>query len=313
MKEIRLSTLISIAIMLSVLAALPLAAAAFWGQVTFVKGAVTVVKSSGGQALPVKRGDILHGGDRVKSGENSKASLLLSDGSILVVPASSEVVLGQSPKSQSPQLQVVAKNLSKTLLSREGDNPMLKHLGGLRGEERNIALAPCKTKVKVGPTRLVWLPKVGVSKYAVTLMGPDDSLFESTVQGTDLLVPAEKLVPGVTYYWEVRDAALKDSITALGSGTFTTLEKKAEEEVSKLEKSISDAFPSGSAGADSTPLFLYYQVYIEKGMNLDALLRLDKISSIDPEDAEVKRWKRDLCKEMGIDEGSLPSISAAAR
>lgn len=272
----------------------------FWAQVTFLKGTATFIAAGSLQPQPLKRGAVLHRGDSIKAGDASQVSLLLSDGGVLVVRASSEVVLGKNPGASDPNMKVVASNLSRALLSREGDNPMLKHLGGLRGAEKNLALAPCRTKVRSTGLQLIWGVKPGVAKYAVTLMGPDDSITESTTSDTSMPVPPGKLIAGGVYYWEVRDASARDTLSILGSGTFTTLEKKTEQEVASLEKAIATAYPN--PGEDTTPQFLGFQIYRERGMNLDALQVLNRILKADPSDTELLRMRKDLCEEMGISE-----------
>ncbi len=282
------------------------AAEPFWAQVTFVKGTAIFVPAGGGGPQPLKRGAVLHRGDKVQAAEGGQASFLLSDGSVVVVRSGSEQLLGSAKPGEGPTLTAVAKNLSQALLAREGDNPMLKHLGGLRGGERNLAVGPCQTKVAAADVALVWAARPGVVRYAVTVMGPGDDLYEQTVQGTRLELPAGRLAKGATYYWEVRDAAAADTFTALGSGSFTTLDAKAESRVKSLLEGIGKAFPG--PGDDDTPLFLSYQIYRENGMSLDALATVGAMLKRSPEDAELRRWQQDLCKDMGVDERDAPLL-----
>ena len=279
----------------------------FWAQVTYLKGSATFTAAGSQQAQPLKRGAVLHSGDIVATGEASRVSFLLSSGAVMVVEPSSKVVLGRAAVHLDPNLKVVASNLSKTLLSREGDNPMLKHLGGLRGTERNLALAPCRTKVRCEGLQILWISRAGVAKYAVTLMGPDDGISEFAASETKVTVPASNLAPGGVYYWEVRDGAAKDTLSILGSGTFTTLDKKTEEEVKSMEKAIAAAYPA--PGEDSTPQFLSFQIYRERGMNLDALRLLGKMLASSPSDGELLRLRKDLCEEMGISESDSARLT----
>lgn len=281
---------------------------AFWAQVTYLKGTASVIPAGSPDPQPLKRGAVLHRGDTVRAAESSQVSLLLSDGGILVVRALSEVVLGRV-MPPGPTLKAVASNLSKTLMAREGDNPMLKHLGGLRGSERNLAIAPCRTKVRRENLRLIWVAKPGVATYAVTLMGPDDILTEFSTAQTQVAVPAEKLNGGGVYYWEVRDAASRDSLSVLGSGTFTTLEKKAEDDLRALEASLHAAYPE--RGEDTTPQFLSLQIYRERGLNLDALRLLNSMAATAPGDPDLLRLRREICEEMGIPEADAAKLPAA--
>jgi hypothetical protein len=282
----------------------------FWAQVTFVRGTVSCVPQGSETSQDLRRGEVLHSGDTVRAGEGSQASLLLSDGSIVVVRPGKELVLGPAERASRPSLQVVAGNLSRTLLSREGDNPMLKHLGGLRASDSNIALAPCRTKVRA-PVRMVWLPWPGVSRYSVTVMGPQDVVFEGVCEGTSLDLPDAALDADTTYYWEVRDAVSDDTYTALGSGSFATLPLEVAESVRALEKALDAAFSEGDPETDSTPLFLAYQIYLENGLNLRALEILERLRARDPGDPALERWRQALCAEMGLEPDHVGQLFAA--
>jgi len=284
------------------------AAEPFWAQATFIKGEISFVPAGEDEAGSLERGQVLHQGDTVAVPEGARASFLLNDGGILVLKSSTETVLGPKVEAGEPSLKTVASNLSKTLLSREGDNPMLKHLGGLRGGYRNAALAPCRTKVLGDGVRLIWMKNTGTKKYIVTLMGPGDDLKEKTITETYWDVSSADLAPGEMYYWEVRDAASPDSFSTLGSGSFTVLEDKAGQEVRGLLSGIRTAFSGSTPVEDSTPLFLSYQIYREKGLNLDALVTLREMIGYDPADETLRRWQREICKEMGLPEELVPVL-----
>lgn len=279
----------------------------FWAQTTFVKGSVSVT-CKGKEPVSLKLGDILHRGDAVKTEKGSKASFLLHDGKIVVLQGGSDMTMGEVPKDGNPALVSVAKNLTKSLLAREGDNPMMKHLGGMRAYGKNIALAPNRTKVLLEDLKFIWLPSPPAKKYAFTLMGPDDMMWETTVPETTVEVPAEKLSPEATYYWEVRDAALRNSFTSLGSGSFTTLDQEESDKIQTLTASIRGAFQDVSPREDLTPTFLTYQIYREHGMNLYALIALQNMIDADPESEELLRWRRDLVRLMGLDIADIGRI-----
>lgn len=282
----------------------------FWAQVTFTKGEVSVTRNGEEKAVPLERGQVVHQGDQIHTGKGSRASLLRHDGSIKVVAANRTHEVGSTDRQGDGEgLKTVAGNLSKTLMSRGGDNPMLKHLGGLRGDERNLALSPSRTKVIAGDTELIWLPKYGTKKFQVTLMGPGDSLFEKMVEGTTLVVPAEEFKAGETYWWEVRDPRSRNAISSLGHGSFATLAEDEEKAVRAMLAEVDLAF--GEDADDSSGDFLRYQIYLEYGLHLDALRTLQGILGADGEDAGLLRRRKDLCDEMQIDEKDLQLISTS--
>ncbi len=283
----------------------------FWAQATAVKGDVLYQETGKLDKTALTIGKVLHKGDRIAASEDARASFLLSDGSILVVKPGTEVVLDKDSSTADPSLATVAKNLSKTLLSREGDNPMMKHLGGLRSTGKNIALAPNRTAVKVDDIQFVWLSKPLVKRYAFILMGPDDMFYEETTSETVLNVKADKLVNGATYWWEVRDASMKNSITSLGSGSFTTLDAKSEQNIDSLKESIDKAYVSVPEEGDTTGLFLTYQIYRENGMNLDALLALDRIIEANPDNSELGHWRSELVSMMGLEDADIQHLAGS--
>jgi hypothetical protein len=280
----------------------------FWAQATFVRGDVKVKPSGSNSVVELKLGEVLHRGDTVMTSEKSRASFLLSDGSIKAIGENSTVVLSSEKEAANTSLKTVAQNLSKSLLSREGNNPMLKHLGGLRGEERYIAVGPNKTKVHADSLRLSWVPVPGVSRYFVTLMGPGDMLYETAVENTYIDIPKEKITAGTTYYWEIRNASEKDSMTALGAASFTTLDKKEALDVKTLEENINSVQRSSEAQADSSLSFLLYQVYRGHGMDYDAVLMLEKILSAEKDNPEILKLKKELCKTLGISESDISRL-----
>ncbi len=279
----------------------PAAADEGWAQATFVRGEAVAVPAAGGAEQPIHLGAVLHQGDRVRVAAGGQASFLLASGRVVVVRGGNEAVLGADAAVSGPSLSEVAVNLSRTLLAREGDNPMLKHLGGLRSAGRALALVPNRTRVRAGAVRLVWTPAPGVASYAVAVMGPQASVFETTVAATRLDLPAEVVQPGATFFWEVRDAASADSFTALGSAGFTTLDRAAEDQVEALEASVAAGFADG--GEDSSPLFLRYQVLRQHGLGLEALEALEELRRQSAATAEVSRWRADLLEEMGLEDG----------
>lgn len=281
----------------------------FWAQTTFVKGAVTYLSPRAARAVPLQLGIVLHREDVVTTGEGARASFLLSDGGVLVVSSATSVTIEPRGATQGLAMKGLAQNLSQSLLAREGDNPMLKHLGGLRGAGANAALAPCRTKVRPGDLRFLWTPGHGTLSYIVTIMGPGDQIFEITTKEPSALAPAAKLAPGATYYWEVRDAATHDALAVMGSGTFTVLDSKTDAELRALERQIALALSSGDE-TDSTPLFLRYQLYRGCGLHLDALLLVDRMLQADPRNSDLLGWRRDLCAEMGLQERDVPVLVA---
>ena len=301
---------VSFAIGLVVCLALPLdASTTFWAQTTYVKGDVKVIPSDRSESHALKLGMILHRGDTVATGEGARASFLMHDGAIFTIGPSSKKTIGERKGMSKPSLAKVATNLTKTLLTREGDNPMLKHLGGLRAGERNIAMAPNQTAVTLGDLLFTWIQSPHVKRYTFTLMGPEDFFWEKTLTETTISVPGKMVTAGATYYWEIRDASIRNSFSALGSGTFTTLDSETAERVAGLTGTIDREMKNLKADDDFTPLFLKYQIYRENGMNLDALQILTRMIRLDPGNDLLLRWRSDVARLMNLEEDDLTALT----
>jgi hypothetical protein len=307
MKRTLLSAVLLGAIVLACSSAL-LAKSNYWVQVTFLKGDVTARIGADQSRENLRLGMILHQGDKILVPEGAMVSMLMSDGSILVLRPGPEFVLEPQKKAKGPSLQKVAENLSATLLDNEGNNPMLKHLTGLRATETNLVVAPNRTKVRAGHVTLIWNARPGTTRYAITVMGPGETMFEAFSGECRLDLPAQKMAPSATYYWEVRDAEAKDTIVPLGSGSFSTVAKASEDKVGALEASIRAEIQSAADLDPSTPYFLLYQIYRQHGLSLDALLSLEKMISAAPQDASLQRWRSELCQEMELQNSDIPKL-----
>lgn len=277
----------------------------FWVYAVFVKGNVKYKIAGAKDFIDIKLGDILYEGDPVLLEENSKVSFLLSDGSLKVLEGKGTFIIKKEKEGTKPSLKIIAENFSKSITKKEGKNPMLKHLAGLRGVEIKIALMPNKTKVYPKSVVLRWLPVENVESFFVVLMDSEGSIYEATSDKNYLNIPDEKILPNKTYWWEVKDLKEKESINSLGIGSFSTLSSKEAEEVKKLETDLYKAKEDLRDNNKISILFLLYQIYRQYGMASDALFTIQKIVQEDKENLELLEIRKELCKELGISEKDL--------
>ncbi len=277
----------------------------FWAYSVFLKGKVKYKTAGANDFIDIKLGDILYEGDTVLLEENSKASFLLSDGSLKVLEGKGTFVIKKEKEGTKPSLKTIAENFSKSITKKEGKNPMLKHFAGLRGVETKMALMPNKTKVYPKSVVLRWLPVKNVESFFVVLMDSDGSIYEATSDKNYLNIPDEKILPNKTYWWEVKDLKEKEAINSLGIGSFSTLSPKEAEEVKKLETDLYKAKEVLKDNNKISILFLLYQIYRQYGMDSDALFTIQKIVQEDKENLELLEIRKELCKELGISEKDL--------
>ncbi len=272
----------------------------FWAQATYVRGSVSVAARSGEATVPLARGAVLEAGAEVVTTGDGRATFLLSDGGLLVVPSSARRVLEPAARRAGPSLGEVAHNLTRTLAAGGDEEPLLKHLGGLREEGRNLAVAPRRTRVRPGPVRLAWEPAPGVASYVVRVLGPAGSVLEEQVGGTVLEIGSGKLQAGAGYVWEVRDASSPDSLAALGSGSFAVLDGETARRVAAAESEIEGA-GLNTAGGDSTATYLRYQVCRDAELYLEAAGLLGRLLAGEPGDRSLEEQQRVLWAAIGLD------------
>jgi len=273
----------------------------FWAQVTCVRGDVTVTGSPSAGPSPLGRGDVLPEGAVVRTGDGARATLLLSSGGLLVVPANREETVAPLPEGDAPGLAEIARNLRRSVLVRQEGAPLLKHVGGLRDVSDNIAESPRRTRVRPGPVELAWRAAPGVDRYLVRLLGPAGSVLEREVVTTALAVPAELLVPGAGYVWEVRDGASPDALVPLGSATFAVLDTPSAALLKAQEEAL-DAIRRTAEPDDTSALYLRAQLLREAELHLEALAALDELAAEAPEDAVVVSERRALRGFLGLSE-----------
>jgi hypothetical protein len=203
-----------------------------------------------------------------------------------------------------PGLAEVAHNLTRTVAERGGTSPLLKHVGGLRDDRENLAVAPRHTRVRHGAVRLVWEASPGVPRYLVRVLGPLGPTAAAEVGGRELVLEADTVEPGAGYVWEIRDAADPSALVALGSGSFGVLDDHAADRLAAQEEEIA-ALRQVAAGDDSTPDFLAFQACREAELFLEALLRLEGLLATEPEDEALLGERDSLRVLLGLDDARV--------
>jgi len=175
----------------------------------------------------------------------------------------------------------------------------------------NIALAPCRTKVFFErDVFLVWQPNPSIPNYALTFLGPDGIPQKDRIDGHFAKKVSENLLPGAQYFWQVKDRFNGDSYSPFGSARFSTLEKKKASEIAQLISQIQAVFPLDEKNADTSGLFLLFQLYHSADLHLDALMTLDELMWRGVITQDIRAWRRDLCRIMGIDETQIPYLQS---
>lgn len=278
----------------------------YWAQATCVRGSVTVVEAAAMTPRALARGDVLAAGAVVRTGDAARATFLLADGALLVIPAQTERTLAPAVGAAPPSLAAVARELARTVVAQGEGEPLLKHLGGLREGAAELILVPRRTRIRGGSTELSWSSRDGITRYAVRVLGPTGTVLEQQVTGTRLVIPAATLSPGAGYVWEVRDAAEPDSLVPLGAATFAVLDEPAAAAIADQEVRLA-ALASELADDDTTAAYLHYQLLRDAELYLEAAGVLDELVDADPADGRLAAARAHLRNAVGLatgDDGS---------
>jgi len=272
---------------------------------------VTVRTTTADKEEPLVLGKLLKQGDVVKVGAKSRVSFLLHNGSILVGKPGQELQLGSKIEAGKPQLQKVARNLVKTFQAASADAPMMKHVGGLRAGNSNIALVPRQTRVRHDRAILFqWLPRVHSQKYKVIIMGADGYYLEKMITNQSFWkLTAGPLKSDRVYFWEVHDGSQPNSMIALGSGEFTTASESSIAALIDLKKDLAQTYPDTDPAKDTTPLFLLYQLYRTHGFSYDALNVVLSLLEKNPGHEQLTEMKIELMKKMNLREKDLDELA----
>lgn len=301
---------VSVALVLGASAAVA-QAPTFWAQATFVRGEVAATFPGREEAAqPVRRGDVLDRGAVVRCGPESRATLLLSDGSLLVVPATSSRTVEPPSGQGRPSLAEVAHNLTRTVVERGEGSNLLKHVGGLRDERANLAVCPRRTRVRRGPVLLIWEAAPGVDRYRARVLGEKGVVLDREVEGLFLSLEASELDAGATYVWEVRDATSPGALLAIASGSFGVLDDAAAARLAALEEEISGLEPPSSRD-DSSAAYLGYLACRDAELFLEALLRLEELLEAEPDDPTLLAERESLRDFLGLDQARVTRARTA--
>ncbi len=279
----------------------------FWAQATFVRGEVTAAEPGAPAPVPVQRGDTFERGVVVRCGSGSRATFLLSDGSLLAVPPDSEHALEPRTGQGRPSLAEVAHNLTRTVAERASGDPLLKHVGGLRDDRENLAVAPRRTRVRFAAVRLLWAVSPPVTRYRVRVLGPSGTIASREVGEPWLEIPAELLEVGAGYIWEVRDAADPDALLPLASASFGVLDGETAHRLAAQEGEI-EALRATETGDDTSADYLGYLACREAELYLEATLRLDRLLAAEPGDPGLSVELGRLRELLELDDARLQRL-----
>ena len=248
------------------------------------EGDVSVMMRDSTERIPASAASTLNVDDVVRTGENSKATLLLDNGKHIELGAEEEYTIEADPTPSPSWLQEVLASLFKRERPR---NP-----GYVRSPQSDppVLIYPRYGKLLSPRPTFVWLSALPrTATYEISLSDEQgDEVWTQTVSDTTLHYPdaAEPLKEGQLYELTVKSVTSGSGLTDSGSFTVATAaERKAVEEVwNETQREYA------SADSNDVTLYVIYAGYLfENAYYTDALLVLKRAEAKQPNSPAVKQ------------------------
>jgi hypothetical protein len=257
-----------------------------------------------------RMGDQLFEGDVLQTHDNSKASLIFSNGSIITVYPKSRVALSlreMGKGSESMLVTSLAKGVMEGIggiFSTEKKRETLTAIPGIRKkiEEEEIGvrvLYPRNSTILNPRPDFRWRTsgKTGSFMVSLTLKGMRGRLWTLNTKEMGIPYPKDQkpLERGQTYFVRVEsmdDSSVSDEVY------FRILDDRSAEEVIRITKQMEELQKSNPN--DCTPEFILATSYRNRGLYHMALERLDTLEKKNPMERFILEEKGEIFAKMGF-------------
>jgi hypothetical protein len=274
-------------------------------------GGVSVTRA-GGETVKASFGMQLQQGDKVATGADGSAEIMLQDGTWLQIGANSGMVIKTRPNAPAPtpekekQFEVV-QNFIK-LKDSEGTSA----LTGLRGgdDDELVGVSPGRTRVRNDRPTFAWKIADPSTELQLTVYDGSGVHWQTDVKGTTFAYPADApaLAPGTKYSWTVEttdplvfpplrsqavyfevispeDAKmLDDALAAIeaedkpGKSTYHLMRASLFYDQGLIEEAINETLTALEADPENETLHaILAKLYTESGRNEEAIRAYEQI------------------------------------
>lgn len=277
--------------------------------ISSLTGNAEVQKSGQPDKKRLSTGDQLFENDQVFTNENSKVSLLYSNGSVINISSKSSIKI--SLKDAGAKKSAVSSFFSKKvmkglqgLFSIKKKDKVVTAVAGIRkkededGKEVRV-LYPRNSMILSSRPDFRWQSgsKQGNLIISITLKGMTGKLWTISSRGKELPYPEgkEDLKRGQTYFLRVQS---EDDSTVYEEVYFRVIDQKKAAEINEFIKEITKLIKA--APEDGTPYFILSGFYKQNGFFHEALDALDAFEKIQPGGKYILEEKRDLYAKLGL-------------
>jgi len=278
--------------------------------ISSLSGKVEVQRDHEKKLHVVRLGEHLFEDTVIYTRENSRASLLFSNGLVITVYPNSRLVLSPrdvDEKKGSPLAVSVSQGVMKGIrgiFSEEKKTETLTAVPGFRKkieeEEMGVrVLYPRNSMILTSRPYFRWRTqgKGRVFLVSLTLKGMGGRLWTIHSKETDIPYPERQkgLDRGQTYFLKVESM---DDPTLYDEVYFRVLEAQEAEEARRVKKEMNDLQKLNPN--DSTPIFILVTYYKRKGLYHKALAELDALERESPRERFILEAEREIFAKIGF-------------
>jgi hypothetical protein len=263
-------------------------------------GEVTVVRANG-TTVAGSFGFQLQAGDKVKTGADGSAEVMLDDGTWLQVGANSGMQIKSRPgtsaqPAKSEKSFDVVQNFIK-LKDTEGTSS----LSGLRGDDKGelVAVSPGQTRIRTDRPTLMWEIADPSQELRVTVYDESGVYWQRDAKGTtSLAYPADvpELKSGTTWSWTVETSDPLVIPPLRSQAVYFEVISREEDEM--LNEALA-AIESEKKPGKSTYHLMRASLFFDHGLIEDAIAETHIALTADPENQSLHAILARLYAEAG--------------
>lgn len=269
-------------------------------------GEVSVTRA-GGETVKASFGMQLQQGDKVATGADGSAEIMLQDGTWLQVGANSGMVIKTRPDQPAPtpekekQFEVV-QNFIK-LKDAEGTSA----LTGLRGgdDDELVGVSPGRTRIRTDRPTFAWKIADPSTELQLTVYNGSGVHWQTDVKGTtSFAYPADApaLAPGTKYSWTVETTDPLVFPPLRSQPVF--FEVISPEEAEMLDEALA-AIASEDRPGKSTYHLMRASIFFDQGLIEDAINETLTALAADPDNQTLHTILAKLYAESGRNDEAI--------
>ncbi len=250
-----------------------------------VRGSVSLKKPHMNNTVKAVFGMQLEQGDQVSTNEDSRATVLFSNGNLINLGANSNMTISGSTSGGSNRNvgAGLAGNFSSLALRQDnrGEVGVLIDLRSDESVQLIVPITPCNTRICQTRPSLVWESTRPADEYVVRLYNSQGLVWEVRTEKNRLDFPADQdpLEYGASYFWNVEGEDLIHSFRSLNQ-KFTVLDKDELEKMKGEEQRIRALFADDPDNSSCHSLL--GTCYADLGLFEDAIKEFELVREFNP-------------------------------